>query len=133
MIDKEISAPVYSNAAGWFRYNYKLNRLEFLNNETKLVLHVWEIPADQWDALPNQYQYCESIVNEAKKANTIRKQSRDKYKTLAMFFLIPALVLNSVYIFKWLSGVDVDVGLWALAPLSALPVIMFYGLYKDNC
>lgn len=111
----------FCSACDTFLRYYKLNRLEFLNNETKLVIHVWEIPTDQWNALPNQYRYCESIVNEAKKTDTIRKQNRDRYRTLLIIFAIPALILNSVYIFKCLS--DVNVGFWALAPLSALPEV----------
>ena len=62
-----------------------------------------------------------ALSMKQKKTDTIRKQNRDRYRTLLIIFAIPALILNSVYIFKCLS--DVNVGFWALAPLSALPEV----------
>lgn len=67
-----VSDVIYSNSKGFFRYNYNQSRLEFLNNETKLVVQTWEIPVDHWESLPPQRQYCENIVNEAIKQHAIQ-------------------------------------------------------------
>lgn len=87
-----VSEPICSTTNGWFRYNYDENRLEFLNHNTKLVVQVWSIPADQWEALPSQKEYCENIVREAENQAVTNQKSRSHLLTISVIMAIIAVV-----------------------------------------
>ncbi len=70
-----VSSPIAANQYGWFRYNYGENRLEFVSNETKMVVQVWNIPLDQWENLPSKRGYCENILRQYDKQVTAQKQT----------------------------------------------------------
>ena len=104
MATSNSSEPIFSNSTGWFRYNYDENRLEFLNHNTKLVECTWEIPVDQWEALPSQQEYCENIVKEANE----QMQKQTSMKNLVLFlFIVSAIVavvlwyLSITDVIKW--------------------------------
>lgn len=69
-----VSEPVFSNGKGWFRYNYDQSRLEFLSNETKMIIQTWAIPIDQWESLTSKEDYCENIVNQVHKQRMVNQQ-----------------------------------------------------------
>lgn len=98
-----ISEPVYSNSKGWFRYNYNQSRLEFLNNKTRLVVQTWEIPVDQWEALPSQRQYCENIVIEANKQYAIKQQKKQKYQFIFKISAVLTVILAAIDLYLYLN------------------------------
>lgn len=104
MTTNNVSESIFTNSAGWFRYNYDENRLEFLSHNTKLVVETWSIPVDQWEALPSQQTYCENIVKEANQQ--IQNQAATKNKVL-IIFIVSAIVsavlwyLSTTDVIKW--------------------------------
>lgn len=103
MPDNAVSDVIYSNAKGFFRYNYNQSRLEFLNNETKLVVQTWEIPVDQWESLPSQQQYCENIVNEAIKQHAIQSAKKQKYKLIFKISAVITVILAAIDLYLYLN------------------------------
>ena len=103
MPDNAVSDVIYSNSKGFFRYNYNQSRLEFLNNETKLVVQTWEIPADQWESLPSQRQYCENIVNEAIKQHAIQSAKKQKYKLIFKISAVITVILGVIDLYLYLN------------------------------
>ncbi len=103
MPDNTVSDVIYSNSKGFFRYNYNQSRLEFLNNETKLVVQTWEIPVDQWEALPSQRQYCENIVNEAIKQHAIQSAKKQKYKLIFKISAVITVILGAIDLYLYLN------------------------------
>ena len=101
MATSNVSEPVFSNSTGWFRYNYDESRLEFLNHNTKLVMHTWSIPADQWEMLPSQQEYCESIVKEAQNQAAAKQRAKDR---VLIIFVISAIISAALW---YLSLTDV--------------------------
>lgn len=87
-----VSEAICSTSTGWFRYNYDENRLEFLNHDTKLVVQTWSIPADQWEALPSQQEYCENIVNQAQNQATTHQKRKEQRRILFVVSAIIAVV-----------------------------------------
>ncbi|MCR4563120.1 MAG: hypothetical protein K5755_00565 [Clostridiales bacterium] len=84
MQSNNVSSPIIANEIGWFRYNYDKNRLEFINDDTKMVVQFWDIPIDQWESLPSKRTYCENIINSA---NRQEKQQR-KINSIALVCLL---------------------------------------------
>lgn len=101
MKTSNVSEPIFSNSIGWFRYNYDENRLEFLNNDTKLVVQTWSIPTDQWEALPSQQEYCENIVKEADQQVQNLAVAKNKF---TIIFIISAIIAGVMW---YLSLTDV--------------------------
>ena len=87
-----ISSPIAANEIGWLRYNYSQNRLEFINNETRTIIQVWEIPIDQWENIPSKREYCESIINNI---DQYSKQKR-KTKSSAIGVLFVSVVVSII-------------------------------------
>lgn len=98
MKTSNVSEPIFSNSTGWFRYNYDENRLEFLNHNTKLVVHTWDIPADQWEALPSQQEYCENIIKK-------EEQKQSATKSRALTTLIISSIIAVVCWFLVFTGI----------------------------
>ena len=104
MATSKVSESIFSNSTGFFRYNYDENRLEFLNHHTKLVVQTWDIPPDQWEALPSQQEYCENIVKEANQQMQHQAAAKDR---VLIIFVISAIVsavlwyLSLTDVIKW--------------------------------
>lgn len=92
MQTSNISESILSTSTGWFRYNYDEKRLEFINHNTKLVTLTWDIPIDQWEALPSQKEYCEHIVQKAKNQTESDRKSRSKLSIIGTVAVIIAIV-----------------------------------------
>lgn len=103
MPDNTVSDVIFSIPEGWFLYNYNQSRLEFLSNETKLVLQTWEIPIDQWQALPSQRRYCESIVNEAIQQQVNLQQSKQKYQLIFKISAFATVVLSAIDLYFYFN------------------------------
>lgn len=103
MPDNAVSDVIYSNSKGFFRYNYNRSRLEFLNNETRLVVQTWEMPVDQWEYLPSQRQYCENIVNEAIKQHAIQSAKKQKYKLIFKISAVITVILGAIDLYLYLN------------------------------
>ncbi len=100
---QSVSGVVFSNSIGWFRYNYDRSRLEFLNNETKLVVQSWELPTDQWMDLPSQRLYCENIFNESVKQHSIQLAKKKKYKLVFIISSIITAILGAIDLHMYLN------------------------------
>ena len=61
----KVSIPIHIQPNGFYRYNYTKERLEFINNQTKVVDFFREIPIDQWESILSHEEYCINITNEA--------------------------------------------------------------------
>lgn len=103
MPDNAVSDVIYSNSKGFFRYNYNRSRLEFLNNETRLVVQTWEMPVDPWESLPSQRQYCENIVNEAIKQHAIQSAKKQKYKLIFKISAVITVILGAIDLYLYLN------------------------------
>lgn len=99
-----VSGVIFSNSIGWFRYNYDRSRLEFLNNETKLVVQSWELPIDQWMDLPSQRLYCENIFNELAKQHSIQLVKKKKYKLVFIISSVITAILGAIDLHMYLNG-----------------------------
>lgn len=96
MQTSNVSEPICSTNNGWFRYNYDENRLEFINQNTKLVVQVWQIPADQWEALPSQKEYCENIVQKEENQTVANQKSKSQ---LLIISIIMAIIAIACFLF----------------------------------
>lgn len=134
MLKKEgASEPIYSNPKGWFRYNYDISRLEFLDNETKMIIRIWEIPAEQWENLPSQWQYCKNIVDGEAKEEAIRQQKKQKYQICFGISLFISVIFDSILTYEWIiDSIGLSYKILPLAIISSAAAALFYGLYKES-
>lgn len=129
MSDINVSGAVYSTSNGWFRYNYSQSRLEFLNNATRLVIQIWEIPVDQWESLPSKRQYCENIVNEAMRQHSIQSAEKQKYKLIFKVSAVIAVILGVIDAYLYLNN-DINWNILNVSLISTAVAITSY--YKSK-
>ena len=133
MENRGVSEPIYSNTKGWFRYNYDIGRLEFLNNQTKTVVRIWRIPVDQWEALPSQQQYCENIVNQANEQQRRRREKQEKYQPIFVIALLVVVVCFVIMALELLGlkAFTLTFKIWPLTAISVAVAAWAYCKYKD--
>lgn len=119
MQTSNVSEPILSTSNGWFRYNFDENRLEFLNHNTKLVMQTWDIPIDQWEALPSQKAYCEHIVWETENQTATNKKQKNKLGIIG----VVAVIIAIVCFLSLRKETNIDQYIWILVIFSiAVPI-----------
>lgn len=94
---EKVSEAIYSIAGGWFRYNYEKGRLEFIEQETKTVAFIREIPVDQWELLPSKSDYCKSIVDaENRRVQNVEKNISRIVKAFGIAAVICAFLFFAI-------------------------------------
>ena len=113
------SEPILSTSNGWFRYNYDEKRLEFLNHNTKLVIQTWDIPIDQWEALPSQKAYCEHIVRKTENQTKTNRKTRSQMSIIG----VVAVIIAIVCFLSFRKEMNTDHWIWILVVFSvAVPI-----------
>lgn len=119
MQTSNVSEPILSTSNGWFRYNFDENRLEFLNHNTKLVMQTWDIPTDQWKALPSQKEYCEHIIQETENQTATNKKQKNKLGIIG----VVAIIIAIICFLSLRKETKIDQYIWILVIFSiAVPI-----------
>ncbi len=95
----KVSIPIYTQSNGFYRYNYEKERLEFINNQTKVVAFFREIPLDQWEVLPSHEAYCREITEAANK----QREEENKWLPKGIAGFISCII---GFWAAFLSGID---------------------------
>lgn len=96
----EVSDPIYTQVNGIYRYNYTQERLEFINSQTRIIAAFWNIPRDQWEAIPSQAEYCKNITERSNKL-VADEQKKKKRLIIAgviavIAFIIVPLIIDAI-------------------------------------
>lgn len=135
MATNNVSEPIFSNSTGWFRYNYDDNLLESLNHDAKLVIQTWNIPADQWEALPSQREYCENIVKEANQQMQEQAATKDRVLILFIVSAIVAAVLwylSLTDVIKWYNHFATIIT-YLFTSVAVITLCKLLGEKSKNC
>lgn len=83
---------------GWFRYNYDKERLEFIDRKSRIVSQIWNIPKDQWDALPSHSEYCKSILQAEKEERKKNKKYIKNFVIVVILLFILLLIFSRLFV-----------------------------------
>lgn len=120
-VGKKVSEPIYSHENGFYRYNYEIEQLEFIDHQTKTVTGFWKIPLDQWQTMPSQVDYCKKITENANKELAEARKRRAKAISVAIAVIVgwPGAVILTVLL-------RLDFGVLTILAIPAIG--LFFGV-----
>lgn len=116
--------PIHTQSNGFYRYNHEKEQLEFINHQTKIVTGIWNIPKDQWQALPDKEDLCRRLTAEANAA--IEKDKMLTIRGISAAASVVAAILSIALLYEALGWPNFPAYIYIGGPI--LFWVIFYNI-----